>query len=155
MAIQQELIGGKIGAMQFGLLQQAMNDEYTMAQEQQTRATNTKTIEEEIYKEYPVFKNDTDYAEILEQAILGASAKRRNQAEIAGKEYVPMNKEDIMAIAEKIIRKTGTKPAPAKEEPADALHQTPTLQESKGKVSVEDQDIDAMMNAKTRGGSIF
>lgn len=156
MALQQSLIGGQLGAMQFGLLQQAMNEEYRTGVERNTSQEKAATIEQKIYKEYPIFKSNEKAAALMEKAIYGEASKRKMLAEKAGKEPEAMTEEDYLSLAKDLVESFNIPVAPQTQDPTDKPGITPTMQPTgKGKMSVADQDIDAMMNVKNKSGSIF
>lgn len=157
LGFQQSLIGGKLGALQFGLLQQAMGEEYGASQEAITRETESKQVEAQIYKTYPIFKDKPEVGEILEQAIYGEVARRNRVAQAEGKEPEPMKNEEFLAIADKIVKNMSLTVAAPVVEPGDKVTAVPTTQPTGANDTrtQEDKDVDAMMVAKNKSGSIF
>lgn len=156
MAIQQSLVGGQLGAMQFGLLQEAMNQEYQAGMQTSQAQERASTVEKQIYKDYPIFKTNTKAAALLEKAIYGEVARRNSQAQASGKEAEPLKEEEFLAIAKDLVENFNIPVAPATQDPADTPHMTPTMQPTgRGKLSPVEQDIEDMMNVKSKSGSIF
>lgn len=156
LGVQQSMVGGKLGALQFGLLQQAMGEEYAQSQSQVEIETKSKAIENKIYTTYPIFKENEDVGLLLEQAIYGEAARRQREAEAAGKEMQPMTEQEYLQIAERIVKNISLKVEPKKQEPADHITASPTLQPTGAPaVSQEDKDVEDMMKVRNRSGSIF
>lgn len=156
MAIQQSLIGGQLGSMQFGLLQQAMNEEYRSGIEANQHQEKAAALEQKILTDYPIFKSNQKAADLLERAIYGEAARRAEIAKREGKEPEPMNEQDFLTLAQTLVENFNIPIAPQADEPADRIPQTPTMQPNgRPRVSQVDQDIDAMMKVKTKSGSIF
>lgn len=157
MALQQEMIGGQLGSLQFGMIQEAIGEEFTAAQQKSEANANTKKIENKLYEEFPILKDNEEVAALMERAIFGEVAKRKYEAGKTGKEFVPMVEEDFVELAKVILKNVKVEAAPVKEEEADRLPRGVVAQPTGGKAPLDeiDQDIEDMMNVKKKSGSIF
>jgi hypothetical protein len=156
MSIQQSLIGGQLGAMQFGLLQEAMGQDFQEARGAQEHTQKAASVEQKILTTYPIFKTNTQASDLLETTIYGEVAKRAAAAAKAGKEPEPLSEEDFLKIAETLVKNLNIPVAPQSEDAADAVHRSPTMQPTGSpRLTGVDADIDAMMQVKSKSGSIF
>lgn len=156
MSIQQSLIGGQLGAMQFCLLQEAMGQDFQEARGAQEHTAKAATVEQKILTTYPIFKTNTQASDLLETTIYGEVAKRNAAAQKAGKEPEPLTEEDFMKLAETLVKNLNIPVAPQVEDTADTPHRSPTMQPTGApRLSGVDADIDGMMRVKSKSGSIF
>lgn len=157
MALQQGLVGGQLGSLQFGLLQEAMNDEITAVKHQDEQVQRTTGIETKLYEQFPILKDNEEVASLMERAIYGEVAKRKMAAEKAGKEFEPMVENDFLDLAKAVLKHIKVEAVNVPEEQADRIPRGVVAQPTGGKAPLSeiDQDIDDMMNVKKKSGSIF
>jgi len=156
MAIQQSLIGGQLGSMQFGILQQAMNEEYRDTISRNENTNRAAALEQKIQTTYPIFKTNEKASELLERAIYGEASRRQMLAAKEGKEPEKMTEADFMQLAEDLVKNFNIPVKKQEEEQTDKPGQTPTLQPTQRQRPSEiDSDIEGMLNVKNKSGSIF
>jgi len=156
MGIQQALIGGQLGSLQFGILQQAMNEEFQSGMRASQVEEASSKLEQQIFTEYPIFKTNEKASELLEQAIYGEASRREALAKKAGKEPEPMVEQDFLDIAKKLVENFNIPITKQEEEPADKIHPSPSLQpDGARKLTGIDKDIEDMKNIGNKTGSIF
>lgn len=153
MAIQQGLIGGQLGSLQFGMMSEALGEEWQNTQAQAGRVKSAQAIENKLYETYPIIKNNEKIASLYEKAILGEYTQRKNRD---GENFKPLEEADYLSIAEELVKNLNITSEPKKVEPADTPRGGGVIQPDGGKkLEGIDADIDAMMQSKKRTGSIF
>jgi hypothetical protein len=156
MAFQQALVGGQLGSLQFGLLQEAMNDEIVAAKQQDQAHQRTTSIENKLYEQFPILKTNERVATRLEREIFGEVARRKAAAQKAGKEFEPMVEQDFLDLATDLLKDIKVEAADVPQEQADRVPRGVVAQPTgKAPLAEIDQDIEDMMNVKKKSGSIF
>lgn len=157
MAFQQALVGGNLGSLQFGMMQEAMSEEYAIANERVQAEKNTKSIENKLYEQFPILKTNERVASRLEREIYGEVARRKAQAAKQGKEFTPMVEQDFLDLATELLQDIKIEAVDVPQEQADRVPRGVVAQPTGGKAPLSeiDQDIEDMMNVKKKSGSIF
>lgn len=153
MAVQQGLIGGQLGSVQFGMMSEALGEEWQTSQAQVTQQKEAQAIEKELYSAYPIIEKNEKIGKMYERAILGEYTRRKNQD---GENFKPLVKEDYLSIAQDLVENLNLTTEPKKVEQADTPRGQGVLQpEGTSKLTGVDKDIEDMMNTKSKTGSIF
>lgn len=159
MSFQKSMVG-ELGSIQFGMMQQAMNEEFGAVQAAETLEQSSKAIESKLYEDFPALKTDEAAQRLFERAVYGEGARRKMEAEKEGKKPEPMNEEDFLTIAKDVLGSLKIDIEPQKQDEADKPTIGTPASPDKVKTKTDpsglgDDEIDAMMKSKARSGSIF
>ncbi len=153
--LQKSIAGGHLGAIQFGVLKRAIQEE------SEERVTAIKTDEaakitwDKLTKKFPILKTDETVADKFERVVYGEKYRRAEKAKAEKKEYVDLAYEDYEKLAGEVVGGQPS-PAPAGKTPTEALPGSPQLGGGgvRGKDPVGD-DIDDMIGLKNKKGVLF
>lgn len=153
--LQKSIAGGNLGAIQFGVLKRAMQQEGEERVNAIKADENAKSIWDKLTVKFPILKKDDAVADRFERSVYGEKARRANKAKAEGKEYVDLVYEDYEKLAADVLG-SGASPAPTAPAPTEAMPGSPQLGggSTRGKDPVGD-DIDDMMALKNKKGVLF
>lgn len=153
--LQKSIAGGNLGAIQFGVLKRAMQQEGEERINAIKADENAKSIWDKLTTKFPILKKDEAVADRFERSVYGEKARRANKAKAEGKEYVDLGYEDYEKLAIDVVG-GGASPAPTTPAPTEAMPGSPQLGggNTRGKDPVGD-DIDDMITLKTKRGVLF
>lgn len=155
LGIQKEMLGGRLMAAQFGMLQKALGENSQRQLEEAQREEFANSITTKLFEKYPAIKSDEKLQEKLERLIYGEQARRQKAAEMEGKkpeEAKPMEYDDFDALAMEVLAAMPQQPQPP-EQPTEQPKGGAALI-NKESTTEDDEilsDIDNMMAAKGKG----
>lgn len=154
MAVQQGLIGGQLGSLQFGMMSEALGEEWNSSQQQVTKIQSARAIENKIYESFPIVKSNEKIAKLYERAILGEFHRRKNAD---GENAQALSEKDYLDIAQELVENLNITSTPNEKDAADKPVGQATLQPdgNRSKLTGVDKDIEDMMSSKSKTGSIF
>lgn len=156
LGIQQSMLTGPLAAAQFGILQQAMREEYDTESSKINSEREAQEITNKLYEEFPRIKDDKDLEDLVSTAIIGERTRRANLAAANNEEPKKMNYEDYRAIIKKIIDKTSPPQQQQKQDVVETMKQTPVMGISQQAPRSDiDKTIEGMSRAGGGRGSIF
>lgn len=155
VGIQRSLLMGPLAAAQFGILQQAMNEEHGSRISAQKSEMEAEEITNKLYSQFPILKTDKSTEEIISNAIVGAKITRENQAKAKGETPVPFTYEDYEKIIVSILRNAPPTTTTNDNEKIEKMKTAPTIKGGGvGKIDEMDDILSGMEHAGAKG-SIF
>lgn len=152
LSIQQSLLGGQLGAAMFGILHDAMREEDDTRSGEIARQRENQSILDKLASHAPVLAKDEKLQARFERAIYGEKAKRTAKAQAEKKDPEPMKYEDYEAILDDLITTTTPVTTTPPSDPTVTPPGGPQMGGEGGQPASEvDQDIAAMMGAKSKG----
>lgn len=156
LAMQKEMLVGRLGAANFGQLQKALGESSQKQIEEAEKMQYAEEITGKLEAKFPVLKTDTAIQEKFERLIWGEGTRRQNIAKAEGKEAEPLSYEDYENLLIEVVGKTevqGVTPEPSPtEKPKGGPSFTPQKTNRSGD-GVAD-DIEAMLERSSKK-SIF
>lgn len=156
IGIQQSLVEGPLAAAQFGMIRQAMLEEFSQTTESARIDKEAVETTNKIYSDFPILKTNKQLERLVSRAIDGEVLARQRQAAAEKKEYVPLQYNEISGLIAEILGTAApsTPSSPATPDPVERNNPAPALsgRETPVKKSPIDDDIDAMFEHKKTNG---
>lgn len=155
VAIQQNMVGGPMAGVMFGLLKNAFVQETSRVRERDTEEQKIAEIQNNILKDFPILKDNEKLGIKVSRALNGYKIQRMNEATATKKDYVPPTYEELKEIIYEELAdvKVETKQT---EDPVEKAKAGVVLKDGvTQKKSELEQDIEAMYQHKQSSGGIL
>lgn len=155
VAIQQNMVGGPMAGVMFGLLKNAFVQETGKVRERDTEEQKIAEIQNNIIRDFPILKDNEKLGIKVSRALNGYKIQRMNEAQAAKKDYVPPTYEELKEIIYEELADVKVESKP-NEDPIEKAKAGTVLKDGVVTKKTElEQDIDDMYQHKQSSGGIL